>query len=304
MATLDSLLSDVPDAAKRQKVSETVEDLLARLSVQSVNAALAANDEKWESRLSELTAAVDSKCETRINDSEARTKAIIDNLAQKVEQLKTSIANPPGTDPWSAYRPRGQHEMAQHSTFVPSQVDIKGWVKDWAKRSEQGLTNPEAMLYLHKLVTALPAQLQSHIDIEATKQANSGRVMLAKIEVKVKGGRDACKEVKRAFENLFVDVGNHVKDTKPRCSVESSPAMKPVIAQGAKMLGALERDNGIQYLKPEWGLKLSIYQEKPGEAPLFLADFSVATGWAFNNENLAKAKPGLTGEMLKSAVGA
>ena len=84
--------------------------------------------------------------------------------------------------------------------------------------------------------------------------------------------------------------------------MESSPAMKPVIKQGAKMLGMLERDHGICYLKPEWGLKLSIHQDKPGDAPFFLAEFSVATGWIFHEENLAKVKLGLTGSALTSAM--
>ena len=80
-------------------------------------------------------------------------------------------------------------------------------------------------------------------------------------------------------------------------------AMKPVIMQGAKMLGTMERDHGIAHLKPEWGLKLSIYQqENQGDVPLFLAEFSVASGWIFHEENLAKVKPGLTGTALSSAI--
>ena len=75
-----------------------------------------------------------------------------------------------------------------------------------------------------------------------------------------------------------------------------------LIQQGARMLGIMEREQGIAYLKPEWGPKLSIYQVKPDERPSLLAEFSVAGGWVFNDTNLGKAKPGLTGKDLTSAL--
>ena len=78
--------------------------------------------------------------------------------------------------------------------------------------------------------------------------------------------------------------------------------MKPVIVQGAKMLGILERDNGIEHLKPEWGLKLAIYQEKPGSPSMLLAEYSTPSGWTFNAENLQIAKQGLTADILRTAM--
>ena len=106
------------------------------------------------------------------------------------------------------------------------------------------------------------------------------------------------------MEDLFLLADYQVNNTKPRCTMEAPPAMKPVLAQGAKMLGILERDHGILQLKPEWGIKMSIYQVKSeNERPLFLADYSVAAGWHFNDAHLARAKPGLTGDALKLAVG-
>ena len=289
------------ETAKRQKVQETVEDLMSRLSVSAANAAVAQNDEKWEARLSEMHASYESKCDEKIAQSEERTKAMIDNLAEKFSELQKSMAASPA-DPWHAYQPTGQQSLNQHATFVPSKVEIKGWVKDWAKRSEQSLTHGAAMQYVHDMLTKLPAPLQSSVDVEATKRMNSGRVMLSKIEIKVKGGRDACKEIKQAFEGLFTTPENHVNATRPRCTIEHSPAMKPVIQQGARMLGLLERDHGIGFLKPEWGPKLSIYQVKPSGMPLLLTEFSVASGWKFHDINLGQAKQGLTGNELKSAM--
>ena len=131
---------------------------------------------------------------------------------------------------------------------------------------------------------------------------NGGRIVLTKIEVKVKGGRDACREIKQAFEGLFTTPDNYLNQTRPRRTIEHSPTMKPVIQQGAKMLGIMERDQGIGYLKPEWGPTLSIYQVKPSEMPILLAEFSVASGWSFNDTNLGKAKQGLTGNDLKVAL--
>jgi len=303
MATIDSLLDGAGvDSAKRQKVQETVEDLMTRLSVTAANAAVAKNEEKWEARLVEMTAAYEGKCDEKIKLSEERTKSMIDSLAKKVGNLEKSMSTSPAADPWAAYISSGQQLPSQQSTFVPSKVEIKGWVKDWAKRNDQALTLTAAMQYLHDLLTKLPPPLQACIDVEATKRMNSGRIMLSKIEVKVNGGRDACKEVKQAFEGLFTSPENFVNQARPRCTIEHSPAMKPVIQQGAKMLGIMERDHGIDCLKPEWGPKLSIYQVKPGAMPLLLAEFSVATGWSFSDTNLGRAKQGLTGNELTSAM--
>jgi len=304
MATIDSLLEGAGvESAKRQKVQETVEDLLSRMSVSAATAALAKNDEKWEVRLSELTATYESKCDEKIASSEERTQNLIDGLAEKVDNLEKSIAASRTGDPWAAYQPGMQQQPVQDAGFVPSKVEIKGWVKDWSKRNEQALTHAAAMKFLHDLLSKVPAPVRSHIDIDATKRANGGRVMLSKIEVKVKGGREACKEVKQAFECLFNAPENHVNLSRPRCTVEHSPAMKPVIQQGAKMLGIMEREHGISDLKPEWGPKLSIYQVKPGEPmPLLLAEFSVASGWTFIDINLGKAKLGLSGDALRAAI--
>ena len=132
-------------------------------------------------------------------------------------------------------------------------MEIKGWVKDWAKRSEQAIDHGTAMKYLHDVLSKLSAPVQACIDVEETKRMNGGRIMLTKIEIKVKGGRDACKEIKQAFEVLFTTPNNFLNQTRPRCTIQHPPTMKPVIQQGAKMLGIMERDQGIGYLKPDWG---------------------------------------------------
>ena len=159
------------------------------------------------------------------------------------------------------------------------------------------------MCYLHKLVQAAP-EVQQYIDVEATRSCNISRpYALAKIEVKVKGGRDGCRFAKEAFQRLFASSEEHfINGLRPRCTMESSPEMKPVIVQGAKMLGILERDNGTKHLKPEWGLKLAIYQEKPGSPSMLLAEYSTPSGWTFNAENLQIAKQGLTADILRTAM--
>ena len=50
MATLDGLLSQagIDEPPKRQKVAETVEGLMSRMSIQAAEQAVTKNDEKWE----------------------------------------------------------------------------------------------------------------------------------------------------------------------------------------------------------------------------------------------------------------
>jgi len=309
MATIDSLLTTagIAESAKRQKVAETVEDLLSRMSMQAAEHAVTKNDEKWESRIQELVSQADKNCESKVHESEQRTKSLIDELRTELKgeigKVQKSMDAAGGKDPWANYsRASAVDVQARHSGFVPTQVDIKGWVHDWSKKREQGLPSTEAMAYLHKVLQASP-DVQQFINLEATKAMNTKPFPLSKIEVKVQGGRDACRLVKDTFQQLFNSSEEHfVKGSKPRCCIEPSPEMKPVIVQGAKMLGILERDHGIEHLKPEWGLTLSIYQEKPGSPRLLLAEFSSPSGWTINSENLAQAKSGLTEDVVRASM--
>ena len=90
----------------------------------------------------EITARVASQ-----EQNDKKFQSVVDEMHKLPRPLDASQAS----DPWSAYLRGG----TQQSVFVPSQVDVKGWVKDWSKRGEQSLSKIEAELYLQKVFTAL-----------------------------------------------------------------------------------------------------------------------------------------------------
>ena len=141
----------------------------------------------------------------------------------------------------------------------------------------------------------------SHIDIEATKRALGGRVIVTKIEFKIIGDRQACVTVKEALQTLFQNQDFHIRSKKPLAVVEVSPEMKPVIAQGGRMLGYLER-KGLVHLKPEWGFNLRIYYAPKDERPSLLAEYCEKNGWSIQEGNLSRAMPGLTAADALAAV--
>ena len=118
-------------------------------------------------------------------------------------------------------------------------------------------------------------------------------MIFTKFVLKIEGGKEACFKVKDALETILAPGAHNINQTTPKVRIEPSPEMQPIINEGGRMLGFLERQ-GIQRLKPEWGQTLRIFQTRPEQRPILLAEFTRAGGWSIQEGNLEKAKSGLS----------
>ena len=65
-------------------------------------------------------------------------------------------------------------------------METKGWIQDWEKKHEEGLTQQECEEFEQSYSHMKPETL-ARVDASATKKSLKGRVLFSKAEVKVKG---------------------------------------------------------------------------------------------------------------------
>ena len=109
--------------------------------------------------LGEFLDQADKKSEARVQQMEATLRsefsAATNAIREEVAMLSKTVGGlkSMGTPP----RPQDDNgnfrQLRQEiKDFQPSKVELKGWVSDWDKRYEQGLTKPEAAQCLDHLI--------------------------------------------------------------------------------------------------------------------------------------------------------
>ena len=96
MTAIDALLTTagIAESIKRQKVAETVEDVVSRMSMQAAEQAVTKNDEKWESRIQELMSQADKNCESKVRASEERIKSLFEKLRTELKGNSKKCRSP------------------------------------------------------------------------------------------------------------------------------------------------------------------------------------------------------------------
>jgi len=259
-------------------------------------------EESNRKMLSDFLEQSDQRAEARILESEAKLRAEftaataafqgeVANLTKVVEEIKKGESHKP------VHMDRLKNDM---KSFQPGKVEIKGWVGDWDKRYNQGLTRPEATQCINTLIRQLDEKTKELIDQNKTMKGLEGRSIFFKIEVHVIGGKEACFVVKEKFDELVKLPTNYVNGVELKCKNEVSPAMRPVVVAGAKILKFLE-SKGVTHLTPEWGLTLRIVWAPPDRRPVLLGEFSQQKGW--DKTDGFKELPGISSEDIAAAVG-
>ena len=256
--------------------------------------------------LGEFLEQADKKAAERVQQSEvklraefaAATSAIrgdVATLAKSVSELK-SHAPPAQEGRNSNSNSNSSNKFRQlrqeMKDFRPTKVELKGWVTNWEKRYEEGLTKPEAVSCLDHLFAQLDEETKTLVDLVGTKRGLEGkRAAFFKIEVAVTGGKEACFAVKEKFDALLESPTNFVNGKKLQCKNEVSPPMKPVVSSVVKLLKFLE-GRGVGDLGVEWGLNSHVVWQPSGGRPVLLGEFSEVPGWSLQAAGLEKASPG------------
>ena len=136
-----------------------LEEIIHRAAESAASKAAQASDLAWESRMGSIMQKIEEKQDAKIANLEAKIMKELEELKIRHSALekeaaawsseagsvagstRTSLTSPP-------VAVSGANTKQEH---IPKKVDIKGFVPNWDKREEQGLTQPEATKWLVKM---------------------------------------------------------------------------------------------------------------------------------------------------------
>ena len=219
-----------------------------------IEQAVRRSEERFNPKISEAAEAaaekVAAKFEQRFKNVETDVKSQGDRLQTLEDDVKmlksTGLPTPEGV------LTQTSAGTSVRTAFVPSGVELKGFIPDWEKRHETALTANDAKDYVKKLAAEIDPEKQYFDD--GRLAALSFRALNFSMFLKIPGGKDACYDVKHKIEAALAQSTDlYINGKKPRVVVEPPPDKKPVLSAGGKFLGISER-HGLANLKPsgEW----------------------------------------------------
>ena len=241
----------------------------------------------------------------RVTAAEAKAEAARTAAASASESRPAGAASTAAPS-LGGYSIRGG-QSTYGAPFEPRYVELKGWVSNWDLKDEQMLDFEEVWPTVIGALIHLPGDVRSCIDVPASVTANS-KVMVAKILLKVDGGRQGCGRVSRALRQVVTDGELMLGGIAPRVAIEAEPAKRPMIAAGAKAMNTLERlgISKAHMSAPEWmPFKWWAKQKSTGEVlkpKRLLLSWSEAQGYQVVEETLNLVKPGMTVRTVLDAL--
>jgi hypothetical protein len=289
------------EPVKRARLGDCITDLLqkqAGLVVQK-------SDESWDMRVKTIMDTMDKKVDAKIQQSEQRTLELIKTLQEEVKAIKAAGSSASVSPSVATTTDRSGGTMGNYSNFVPTCVEIKGYISDWSQMDKTAMTKPEAMSFLSGVIEHIDPDVRKEIDMEKTEEKMRG-VFISKIELQVNGGNAMCWKVKKELDKIMLERDMKVNDRRPSCVVQAAPWKKPCLNAAGKFLGYMKK-MGIQKDKvivDSWGPPKVRIAHAPGGAarPALLAEFTEKGGWSIQEGELIKLKSDLTAAAVLEAM--
>ena len=263
-------------------------------------------DDEWESRakglLDEYSKTTDAKIAKAVSESEARQHKAVEDLRQEIlAKLDTNSSSAgPASTSTSARAAPGSSD--RH--FIPKKLWIKGYVVDWTCKDRSSLSKPKVIEWINSIKNELKDELKDHIDVEAsTRFANKGLFTKFAILLKNVDTRDGAWKVKDDIVRILSEGKCFINDIEPRAVLEPSPVMKPLIDQGGKALGLLERKGVAKgSMLPEWGPPVRIFDNRNPDSPICICEYDASQGWTVHGEAFQVLLPDDNPEDFKAAL--
>ena len=318
---MDAFLAEngMDDRAKRSRLADSLEQLLARQATKAAEDTRKSLDEvhgrNMDALLTKCAAKAvqeaasqwEDRCkqtEEKMEQTEKELKKMVLDLKQDITEMKNGSAASGSSTRVSAGQPA---TVTTRPPFCPCKLEVKGWVKNWEMRDDQMVTKAEALEWWRNMVTALPDDVQPLVDMDKLEQMNN-RLMLAKLLVPVKGGQAECWKLRNAVTKIIkeddINVCTMLGGVEPRVNVELPPWKRPLIAAGGKLMGWLERKKEVRELRVEWGPPVVIWHKPAGaDRPTRIAELAdVEKGWKVQETNLSNIAGGTTAAELLEAM--
>ena len=184
--------------------------------------------------------------------------------------------------------------------FVPTLVEVKGWVKNWSSPDDSSLMEDEVFELLNTITADLKENLKNLIDVDKTKEMAGPRLLFTKMQICLKEGCtkanaiDLQRDVARVLTKRKITKNGQTL----RCTAETAPALQPLSRAAGKFYGLLEskgvsKDHvRMQYLGAAQELRIRWWTQ--GTRPVRLATYTVHEGWALQPETWRTAFPDLS----------
>eukprot|EP00973_Karenia_brevis_P028991 3999414-Karenia_brevis.AAC.1 len=138
---------------KRSKVADSVEKMMERI----VDRAIMNSDARWDARCEELMgrfmAKVDEKLaavEKRSDDQFLQILRRLDLVEKENAKMKESMSSTASLAGGAPSHVTTNASAVEERNFKPSRLEIKGFVADWSKRTEQALTEAAVIEWLQR----------------------------------------------------------------------------------------------------------------------------------------------------------
>ena len=196
----------------------------------------------------------------------------------------------------------------EKETNRPSFIEAKGWVRDWneqQKRNGQMITQDQVDKCYQEMRDKLGDEYKAWIDEEATAKENSGRMLYAKVVLKLKKDVTADKawRMRTHLHGSLEGLVNMPKGAK--IAIEAAPWKRPHLMAVGKCNAAL-RDLGLDPLmfKIEVGppeTKVILKNSAIGR-PVLFAIYTERRGWVVEPEACKEINSSLAAEQVKEAL--
>eukprot|EP00973_Karenia_brevis_P021605 2970763-Karenia_brevis.AAC.1 len=219
----DPSLEKAIEAAAERAAMLAAEKTMANMGEQvagiAARKAIEANNAMWEEKLKEIMEVQDTKTQLLVKQSEERMHKVIGDLQVEINELRKVASSNAGSASVAGQSIISQVDGvgATRERHVPNNVEIKGYIADWARRDEVAPTATWVNEWIDKLEAQLPPDAKI-LDVAASKKLNQGRVFLYRIVLKIKGGGEACWKMKELLQDIWdKDDQFWIAGTRPRC---------------------------------------------------------------------------------------
>jgi hypothetical protein len=206
--------------------------------VEALSARIDANEQKADGRFTKL-----EKEMVNLNGAVASLRASVGSAASTMSSPGAAFSSASMVGATAARAASAATTSGQRAEWCPSTIEVKGWVTSWEDtdlRHREMITSAQVEELITGLGAILTQEMKNKIDEEQTKRATMGRVLHAKVVLKMKAGvnKDEVWRLRQYLE----DNKARLQGAPPgmRLTVQTAPWRQHYVLACAKGIGALE----------------------------------------------------------------
>ena len=275
--------------------AEKFEEMMMKVAERASDKAL----DKIVHRIDKL---IEDKIDKKFKDFGDKEKIRMERIEARlpmVETTRSASGGPSSSAGGTSVNFQGNNTKGDTDMWKARTVELKGWVKDWDMKDEQGITGEEAMGTIEKLIDKMGEQ-GNMIDKQATISMNN-RAILTKLIIKAKEGTNVYN-MRSAIKRVIDENELKVNGCVPRVVVEAAPHKRPMMRAGGRVYGLIQKKGvDMDEIKWEWN-PFRVFVVKRGARPALMCTWTEYEGYKVYPEVLNLILPSMTPEQFTAAL--